>query len=80
MEQLTPEELKAARYKLGLTKTEMARVLKTPYRTYQDWEHGKRRIPGICDCAVELLIMKYRWTMERIKTKLDTINLSGGCA
>ncbi|MHC1696885.1 MAG: helix-turn-helix domain-containing protein [Geobacteraceae bacterium] len=77
---MTAEELKTARAKLGLNMTEMAQVLKTPYRTYQDWESGERRVPGICDCAVELLLAKDRWVMERIKTKLETINLTGGCA
>jgi DNA-binding transcriptional regulator YiaG len=73
------EELTAARAKLGLNMAEMAMVLKTPYRTYQDWETGKRRIPGICACAVELLLVKDRWTMDRIKTKLDNLDLTGGC-
>ena len=53
---VTPKGLKEARQKLGLNMTEMAGTLRTPYRTYQDWERGERRIPGICEAVVALLL------------------------
>jgi amphi-Trp domain-containing protein len=54
--QMTPEELKNARVSLGLNMKEMSQLLATPYRTYQDWELGNRRIPGICEVAVFCLL------------------------
>lgn len=56
---MKPQELKEARQSLGLNMTEMAGILRTPYRTYQDWERGERRIPGIC-AAIVALLLKYK--------------------
>ena len=53
---MTPEELREIREKLGFSKKEMSEILDTPYRTYQDWELGNRRIPGICQVAVHCLL------------------------
>ncbi len=52
---MAPAELKQARQLLGLNIKQMAEALQTPYRTYQDWEHGKRRIPGIAEVAIKAL-------------------------
>lgn len=49
----TPEELKEKRLKLGLTQAERAAKLNTPYRTYQEWELGNRRIIGILTIAIK---------------------------
>jgi len=49
----TPEELKRLRELTGLTIAEMARQLETPLRTYQDWEAGVCRVPGIAFVAVK---------------------------
>jgi DNA-binding transcriptional regulator YiaG len=64
-------ELIAVRRTLGLNKTQMAATLRTPYRTYQEWENGGRRIPGIAQVAMELLQQKDRWVMAAIKTKIE---------
>ena len=64
---ITPEELKAARRTLGLKPGEMAKRLKTPRRTYQDWEAGIRPISGACDTAVELLLEKDARFMGRLR-------------
>ena len=64
---ITPAELKAARRTLGLKPGEMAKRLKTPRRTYQDWEAGKRPISGACDTAVELLLEKDARFMGRLR-------------
>lgn len=55
---MTPTELKQARLALGFNLKQMAESLNTPYRTYQDWEGGRRRIPGIVEVAVSSLIDK----------------------
>jgi DNA-binding transcriptional regulator YiaG len=33
---------------------EAAEASATPYRTWQDWETGKRRVPGIAGAWLEL--------------------------
>ena len=63
---MTPIDLTAARLKLGLKPGELATALRTPKRTVQDWEAGRRRIPGICEIACELLLQKDRWLMAKI--------------
>ena len=50
---MTREELKESRLRMGLSQKAMAEALNTPYRTYQDWELGNRRIPGIVDVAIK---------------------------
>lgn len=67
---MQPHELTEARAKLGMNKAEMALSLRTPYRTYQDWESGERPIPGVCAVAVELLLQKDRWVMQQINEKI----------
>ncbi len=52
---MTPSELKEARLRLGLTQTQMAGALATPFRTYQDWEGGISRIPGVVDLAIQFV-------------------------
>jgi len=49
---MTPDQLKQARLQLGLNIKQMAAALGTPYRTYQNWELGERRIPGIVAVAI----------------------------
>ena len=68
---MTHLELSKARRQLGLNKAEMAQQLRTPYRTYVDWERGARRIPGVCQVAVELLIKHDRWVMQAIEAKIS---------
>ena len=53
---MTSKELKKIRKNLGLSIKEMSELLDTPYRTYQDWELGNRRIPGICQVALYCLL------------------------
>lgn len=52
---MTARELKEARLRLGLTQHEMAEAMNTPFRTYQDWEGARRRVPGIIDVVVPCL-------------------------
>jgi hypothetical protein len=74
---ITPEQLKAAETKLGFKPGEMAKRLKTPRRTYQDWIAGKRPISGACDTAVELLLREDARFMANIGGK-DTREAKGG--
>ena len=53
---MDPKRLKKIREGLGLTQREMSSLLDTPFRTYQDWELGNRRIPGICEVAIDCLL------------------------
>ncbi len=60
-------ELKKIRKKLGFSIKEMSQILETPYRTYQDWELGNRRIPGICEVAVYCLLSSKKALKARRK-------------
>ena len=62
---MTAEEFKKARQALGLKQTELAAAMETPYRTLQDWEAGKNRIPGVAAVALRLLQERDRWATER---------------
>lgn len=42
---MTPEALKAARNRTGLTQTQAGALIHAPLRTWQDWEYGKRKMP-----------------------------------
>ena len=67
---MTPDELKQIRKSLGFSIKEMSEVLETPYRTYQDWELGNRRIPGVCEVAVSCLLRSKRALKARRKKHL----------
>lgn len=47
------ERLIAARHRLNLTQVAMARRLLTSPKTYQQWESGARRTPGVAVVAAE---------------------------
>lgn len=42
---MTPQALKAWRTAAGLTQTAAAALLDAPYKTYENWEQGRRKIP-----------------------------------
>lgn len=46
-------ELREARLRMGLSQTQMAAALATPFRTYQDWEYGVAKIPGAVALAIK---------------------------
>ena len=64
---MTPVELKAARRELGLTRVEMAKQLRSSRSGYVKWERGERPIPGLAECAVELLLKFDRRFMRSIR-------------
>ena len=51
---MTNEELKNYRKAKGYTQLEMCELFGVPLRTYQNWEYGERRIPGMVDKFIEL--------------------------
>lgn len=55
---MTKEQLKTVRKSWRYSQNEMAEALQTPLRTYQDWESGRGRIPGVI--CVTLTILKER--------------------
>jgi len=62
---MTPRKLTAARKKLGLTPTEMARAMGVPYDTYKDWQSGRRGMSASAVRCVELL-MRHPKTAEEL--------------
>jgi transcriptional regulator with XRE-family HTH domain len=60
------ERLIAARERLGLSIREMASKLMTPRATYEQWEDGTRRTPGIAVAAAELLAPRFLRRAEKI--------------
>jgi DNA-binding transcriptional regulator YiaG len=62
---MTGQELREARLRLGLNMRQMAEALETPYRTYQDWELGNRRILGVCNVVV-FLLLKYKGAVNAL--------------
>lgn len=44
---MTGAELREARKAANLSMKQVAEMTGTPYRTWQDWEGGKRRVPGL---------------------------------
>jgi DNA-binding transcriptional regulator YiaG len=51
---MTGAEFRVKRIETGLTMAAAARLSGTPYRTWQDWEGGKRRVPGIAISWLEM--------------------------
>jgi len=49
--------LKELRLSAGLTQKKAAELLGVPFRTYQDWEYGKRTPP---DYVMQLVIDKLK--------------------
>jgi DNA-binding transcriptional regulator YiaG len=46
---VTADELKNWRARMGLTQGQAAQALNTPVSTYQSWEQGRHRPPGLVD-------------------------------
>ena len=56
---MTPDDLLAARRRLGLTQTQLARALQLGgdgARTVRRWEAGERPVPGPVVVAVRLML------------------------
>lgn len=75
---MTPQELTVIRIQLGLKPGEMAKALNTPRRTFQEWESGGRRIPGVVLVACEWLKHKDREFMNSVAPGFIPSRLRGG--
>lgn len=64
---MEPAQLKAARKELGLNRTEMAQQLRISRSGYVKLERGERRISGLAEVAVELLLKHDRLVMQAVK-------------
>jgi len=53
---MSPKELTAARQKLKLSPTEMARAMGVSYDTFKSWQSGRREMPAVAVRCVELLL------------------------
>lgn len=53
---MEPSELTELREKVGLTMADCARLFQCPYRTWQNWENGERRVPPMAGVVLELYI------------------------
>lgn len=57
---MTPDELRAARIRLGMTPAQLGKALrlksKDPARTVRTWEAGTRPITGPVEVAIELML------------------------
>lgn len=51
----TPEELKAIRRKAQLSQSQLANLINTPKKTYQNWEQGLRKPDGTVTLLLQLL-------------------------
>lgn len=51
---MTASELKELRESTGLTMADAHRLFKVPYRTWQNWENGSRRVPPMAGVILEM--------------------------
>ena len=51
---MTGDELREKRKAAGLSMKKATDITGTPYRTWQDWEGEKRRVPGLAFAWLEL--------------------------
>ena len=62
---MSPDELTAARIKLALSPTEMARAMGVSYDTFKSWQSGRREMSAVAVRCVELLLRHPR-TAKRL--------------
>lgn len=51
---MTASELKELRQSTDLSMAECCRLFRTPYRTWQNWENGSRRVPPMAGEILKL--------------------------
>ena len=61
------KEIKELRDSTGMNRREFSEYYGIPYRTVQDWEAGKRKMPEYV-----LRLMKYKAEVEKIYKKTDS--------
>ena len=73
---MTGADLRETRKTAGLSMKQAAELSGTPFRTWQDWEGGKRRVPGIAFAWLELY--SYRKTGRKQNGLDETCSGSTG--
>jgi putative transcriptional regulator len=51
----TPDEMRSLRRKVHMSQSQMANLLNTPKKTYQNWEQGLRKPDGAITLLLNLL-------------------------
>jgi transcriptional regulator with XRE-family HTH domain len=67
---MTPEEIKAAREKLGLTQAEFAKAFQVSPRAIRGWEHGERNGRPHAIPPVIALLVKFAVKHATIRREL----------
>ncbi len=67
---MTPAQLKTIRKTVRLSQVELAEMLQTSVRTYQDWEGGRGRIPGIMAVTLGLLMERDEKVTKTVLAKI----------
>jgi len=67
---MTPEEIKAAREKLGLTQAEFAKAFQVSPRAIRGWEHGERNGRPHAIPPVIALLVKFAMKHATIRREL----------
>ena len=68
MEKMSEEDInyaimvKELRLEMNMNRTEFCEYFGIPYRTVQDWEAGKRKLPDYV-----LRLMRYKYETEKLK-------------
>lgn len=65
---MSPKELTAARTKLELSPTEMAKAMGVSYDTFKSWQSGRREMPAVAVRCVKLLLRHPR-TARQLATR-----------
>lgn len=55
-------KVKELRLEMNMNRTEFCEYFGIPYRTVQDWEAGKRKLPDYV-----LRLMRYKYETEKLK-------------
>lgn len=67
---MTPAKLKQIRRDVGFDMRSMARSLGMPYRTYQDYEYGKRGVSKEAADAIRELHRRDRAFMKKLRREM----------
>jgi DNA-binding transcriptional regulator YiaG len=66
-EPMDAAEFAATRAALGFGQSDIARALRTEVQRVQEWESGKRSIPGAAQVALVLFAERDCWVMQGVR-------------
>ena len=67
---MTGAELRALRESVRLTRADCCAETGTPYRTWEDWEAGRAKTPGLAEAWLRLRIMTFDRAFDAYKQEL----------